>query len=785
MGTIPNDICEVLKQNEQAPALEEIKYWLRCDRTLKGGFQHTYVLLTEKELVLVHDPLTMLTETTFTGYTAVTNKDKWTKRFITRWNKGSKHNTVQKSIYSRDPDWKVECLAAEQIENVFIVNLVAAGLLVVKDLNGEERTLAAFSNSQMKKATRLVSQFEKLKRLEASKEERDEEKGAGTCPTCGMLYPQQERKVCPKCMKKHAIFSRLLGLAGKYRVSIVFIVLFMLLNAGTGLAIPYLQGTVLFDQALGGTGPFAGQIALVIGLIILFRTLSLVFGVLFGMINARLGANVAFDLKSGVFTAMQRLSLSFFQKKQTGQLMTRVNNDATELQFFFVDGISYFIVNAMNIVGIVIILLLMDWKLTLLCFIPMPFVMIIIRQAFPKLWRLSWRRHRRVAVMNAIISDTTRGTRVVKAFGKERQEMDRFQRSNMAFAGAEQNFNKMNSTVFPILTMLTQFGGLIIWAFGGAKVMQGELTFGVLMTFINYIFMLYGPIQFMNNIAGWWSYCMSAAQRIFEIQDAVPDVSEKKDAIRLEAIRGEIEVDDISFGYEPNKMILKRVTMHARPGQMIGVVGHSGAGKSTLVNLISRLYDVNEGEIRIDGHDVRELSFDTLRSHIGIVSQETYVFMGTIAENIAYANPDCTLADIVHAAKIAKAHDFIEKLPDGYDTIVGTGGHSLSGGEKQRLSIARAILHNPSILILDEATASLDTETELQIQEALEMLIQGRTTIAIAHRLSTLRNADYLIVMDKGKVMEAGTHDELMHLEGMYYELVQKHDKALQMRGVG
>ncbi|WP_195573012.1 ABC transporter ATP-binding protein [Paenibacillus sp. 1001270B_150601_E10] len=784
MSTIPNDILTVLKEHRHAP--EGVLHGVCCDRTLQGGFQHTYVLLSEKELILVFDPDTVLKETTFTGYTTTGKRaDKWGDQTFSKWMKRSKDRKVQEQVYSREPEWKVESIPLEKIESVFIVNLVASGLLVLKGQDGEERTLAAFTNSQMKKATRLASLVEKLKKQESLREEREESGTSHACPTCGMLYPQQDRKVCPKCMKKHAIFRRLLGLASHYRLSIVFIVLFMLLNAATGLAIPYLQGTVLFDQALGHTGPFAGQIALVIGLIVLFRTLSLLFGVLYGLINARLGANVAFDLKSGVFTAMQRLSLSFFQKKQTGQLMTRVNNDATELQYFFVDGISYFIVNAMNIVGILVILLMMDWKLTLLCFIPMPFVMIIIRSAFPKLWRLSWRRHRRVAVMNAIISDTTRGTRVVKAFGKERQEMERFQRSNMAFAGAEQQFNKMNSTVFPILSMLTQFGGLIIWAFGGTQVMRGELTFGVLMTFIHYIFMLYGPIQFMNNIAGWWSYCMSAAQRIFEIQDAVPDVNEKKDPIRLPSIQGEIEVNNISFGYEPNKMILKRVTMHARPGQMIGVVGHSGAGKSTLVNLISRLYDVNEGEIRIDGHDVRDLSFDTLREHIGIVSQETYVFMGTIAENIAYANPDCSMADILYAAKIAKAHDFIEKLPDGYDTIVGTGGHSLSGGEKQRLSIARAILHNPSILILDEATASLDTETELQIQEALETLIQGRTTIAIAHRLSTLRNADYLIVMDKGKVMEAGTHDELMETEGMYYELVQKHDKALQMRGVG
>jgi ATP-binding cassette subfamily B protein len=288
----------------------------------------------------------------------------------------------------------------------------------------------------------------------------------------------------------------------------------------------------------------------------------------------------------------------------------------------------------------------------------------------------------------------------------------------------------------------------------------------------------------MNNIVNWWSHCMSAAQRIFEIQDTVPEVAEKADAIELKEMKGDIRVSNVVFGYEPNKAILKNVSMHAKPGQMIGVVGHSGAGKSTLVNLISRLYDVTEGEIRIDGIDVKDITTASLRKHIGIVSQDVYVFSGSIAENIAYADSDCTIDDIVNAAKIANAHDYIEKLPDGYDTIVGTGGHNLSGGEKQRLSIARAILHNPKVLILDEATASLDTETELQIQEALDSLIKGRTTIAIAHRLSTLRNADYLVVMDHGKVVEAGTHEELMSKEGMYHGLVKKHDEALKMKEV-
>jgi ATP-binding cassette subfamily B protein len=310
------------------------------------------------------------------------------------------------------------------------------------------------------------------------------------------------------------------------------------------------------------------------------------------------------------------------------------------------------------------------------------------------------------------------------------------------------------------------------------------MAFGLVLTFVYYMYMLYGPIEFLNNIVGWWSNCMTASQRIFEIQDAVPEVEDKADAIVMETMTGYIELDNVTFGYEPNKPVLKGLHLKVEAGKMLGIVGHSGAGKSTLVNVISRLYEVNEGAVKVDGIDIRELSSASLRSHIGIVSQDIYVFAGSIAENIAYAKPDCGMEELIRAARIAGAHDFIEALPESYDTIVGTGGYNLSGGEKQRISIARAVLHNPQLLILDEATASLDTETELKIQEALETLIRGRTTIAIAHRLSTLRNADYLVVMENGCIVEEGTHEGLMEKAGAYAQLVRKHDEALKRNEV-
>lgn len=764
MKKLPKDLINVLNQNGLLE--KDILYWMNADRGSNGDF-------VEDFLVLSHDALFFMS-----------NEGEPVK--VKRFKGTTPLHKEKKQPTSIDSDkFKITKFDIEKIDSLHVVNLVASGMIVMKA--PKEKVLCSFSNGQMGDAAKLVSIFTKLKNneqvdvQELTASLHNEE---NSCPTCGMIYPEEGRAICPRCMKKNGIFLRLLGFAGNHRMTIFLIILLMFLNSATGLVIPYFQGTVLFDQALGGTGTFAGQIGLVILIIIAFRTLSMVFGILFGALNAKLAANVAFDLKASIFSSMQLLSLSFFQKKQTGHLMTRVNDDANELQYFFVDGIPYFIVNALNIIGITAILLVMDWKLTLICLIPMPFVMLLIQWAFPKLNRMSWRRHRKVSILNSIISDTVKNTRIVKAFGKEKAEIERFQGANVSFSEEEQRLNKMNSTVFPIINLITQIGGILIWAFGGWRVIEGNMTFGEIMSFITYIYMLFGPLQFMNNIASWWSYCMSAAQRIFEIQDAVPDILEKQDAVHLDHLQGDIQVSNVTFSYEPNKPILKNVSLTAKPGQMIGIVGRTGAGKSTLVNLISRLYDVSEGKIEIDGMNVKDLSTDTLRKHIGIVSQEVYVFMGTIAENIAYANPDCTLEELIYASKIAYAHDFIEKLPDGYDTMVGTGGYSLSGGEKQRISIARAVLRNPKILILDEATASLDTETELQIQEAIESLIEGRTTIAIAHRLSTLRNADYLYVVEQGMVKESGTHDELMDIDGLYADMVKKHEEALKMKEV-
>jgi len=382
-----------------------------------------------------------------------------------------------------------------------------------------------------------------------------------------------------------------------------------------------------------------------------------------------------------------------------------------------------------------------------------------------------------------LVNDTLKGVRVVKAFGKESLEVKRFSGRNTDLLRVDIGLGKLQSTMFPFLGYIMTIGSFIVWGFGGWDVASGKIPFGVLITFINYIGLLCGPLESMTRIIDWWSGCMSSAQRIFEVIDAVPDVTDIPNPVRMPNIKGDISFRSVSFSYEPNKPVLHDINIEIEAGKMLGIVGHSGAGKTTIANLINRLYDVDSGEITIDGVNVRNIALKDLRANIGVVSQETYLFMGTIAEDIAYAKPGATMEEIITAAKAAHAHDFIMKLPDGYDTVIGKGGRDLSGGERQRIAIARAILHNPRILILDEATASLDTESEQLIQEALARLVRDRTTFAIAHRLSTLRNANRLMVIDKGKQVEMGTHDELLRKKGIYYNLVMAQRQMFRVRG--
>ena len=691
----------------------------------------------------------------------------------------------------------IDSLALDRIGPVQVESLVSGGLLTVgrNSADGDsadgdsappeasERLLLRFSNSRARQfgafagAVAALQKGDEPPAAEALREQ--------TCPTCGLRYPDQERAVCPRCIDKRGLFVRVLGYLRPYRRLVALIAVTMLASTALKTFTPLLSGRVLFDDVLAPAGRFHGRVLEVVLLIAAVHGAAVGAQMIFQRLNARVSVHMVYDLKSQIFSALQRLSLGFFARKQTGGLMVRVNHDSMNLNMFFIDGLPYFVVNLVQILAMVAVMIALQPGLALLLLLPAPAVVLIVSRLFPKLWRLFGRQYRSLAVLNGIVDDSLTGVRVVKAFGQEQQEIERFTPANDEVRGAELRTQRTLAALFPSVAFLTHVGALLLWAAGGWQVIGGSLTLGVLITLVTYAALLFEPLRFMTMLLEFWSMAMNSAHRIFEVVDAVPEVAERADPVALPHMHGAVELRGVTFAYEPNKPVLHDIDLSVAAGEVLGLVGHTGAGKSTLINLITRLYDTDTGQVLIDGIDVRDLRIADLRRQVGIILQDPYLFDGTVAENLAYGRPDATHAQIVAAAKAAFAHDFITRLPNGYDTRIGTRGHGLSGGERQRLSIARAVLIDPRILILDEATSSVDSETEEMIQLALERLIRDRTTIAIAHRLSTLRMAHRLVVLEKGRLVEQGTHDELEAAGGIYATLVRKQREALQVIGIG
>jgi ATP-binding cassette, subfamily B, bacterial len=501
---------------------------------------------------------------------------------------------------------------------------------------------------------------------------------------------------------------------------------------------------------------------------------------------ALLATRLGHQLRSEVFRCLQGQSLRFFDKHKTGALMTRVGQDTQALETALIDGVPYFISNILTLLAIAGILFWLNWRLTLVLFVPAPLVALLSRWCWGRLMRIMQRYLHVRSRLNSVLNDSLSGVRVIKAFAQEPQEMRRFDRLSGDLGGSLFLVEKMWATYFPIITFLTGIGALVVWYFGGRSVIGGRsMTPGTLLAFVAYLGMFYGPLQFLSRISDWLIRALASAERVFEIIDKEPDVPESTEAVAMPVLRGHVEFRDVSFGYEAQKLVLKRINLDIAPGEMIGLVGKSGAGKTSTINVLCRFYDVQEGAILIDGVDLRRILQQDLRRQIGVVLQDTFLFNDTIHANIRYARPDASPQAVMAAAKAANAHDFIVNRPDGYDTVVGERGTKLSGGERQRIAIARAILHDPRILILDEATSNVDADTEKEIQDALARLIKGRTVIAIAHRLSTLRNAHRLVVLKEGEIVEIGTHDELMAKQGEFYGLVELQKQTSAIRAVG
>jgi ATP-binding cassette subfamily B protein len=655
-----------------------------------------------------------------------------------------------------------------------------AGVASLELRDGEGRLACwRYTLAQDIPAHRLIEQFDRQRHSRVTGVP-VAEPAESVCPQCkAPLDPDQEE--CPICAREiHTPPStwtllRLWRFARPYRGQLLAGFLLTLAATAATLVPPYLTMPMM-DEVLipyqNGTPIDVGLVTLYLGGLLGSALLAWGLGwartYILALVSERIGA----DLRTATYEHLLRLSLEYFGGKRTGDLMARIGSETDRINVFLSLHLLDFATDVLMIAMTAMILFSINHWLALVTLVPLPFIAWMIHVVRDKL-RTGFEKIDRVwSQVTNVLADTIPGIRVVKAFAQESREAERFREANRHNLAVNDRLNRVWSLFSPTVSLLTEVGLLVVWAFGIWQISRDEITVGVLTAFLAYISRFYTRLDSMSRIVSVTQKAAAGAKRIFDILDHVSSVPDPVNPVHLDEVKGRITIRDAGFRYG-NRAIIRGVGLDIEPGEMIGLVGHSGSGKSTLVNLICRFYDISEGSIRIDGVDIRSVPVAEYRSHIGLVLQEPFLFFGTVAENIAYGKPEASRAEIVAAARAAHAHEFILRLPHGYDSLVGERGQGLSGGERQRISIARALLIDPRILILDEATSSVDTETEKEIQKALDNLVRGRTTIAIAHRLSTLRKADRLVVMDRGQIVETGDHDQLMARQGHYYRLYQ------------
>lgn len=637
-----------------------------------------------------------------------------------------------------------------------------------------------FTLSCHPQAVAFMQAFDRLEQQRAHPDQAENLEGleSPSCVICNAVLPADTQE-CPACARTQPaptstwVLLRLWRFARPYRYQLLTGFLLTLASTAATLVPPYLtiplMDEILIPYQTGKPIDF-GLVGLILGGLLLSALvawgLSWARTYILALVSERMGA----DLRTTTYEHLLRLSLDYFGGKRTGDLMARIGSETDRINVFLSLHALDFITDVLMILMTAIILFSINPWLALVTLVPLPFIAWMIHIVRDRL-RTGFEKIDRVwSEVTNVLADTIPGIRVVKAFAQEKREAQRFRDANQHNLEVNDRLNKTWSLFSPTVSLLTEMGLLVVWAFGVWLVSRNQITVGVLTAFIAYIGRFYGRLDSMSRIVSVTQKAAAGAKRIFDILDHVSNVPDPAQPVVLEKVQGAISMRNVGFRYG-SRSVIKGLTLDIQPGEMIGLVGHSGSGKSTLVNLISRFYDVTDGAILVDGIDIRRFAVADYRQHIGLVLQEPFLFFGTIAENIAYGKPDASREEIVAAARAAYAHEFILRLPHGYDSLVGERGQGLSGGERQRISIARALLINPRILILDEATSAVDTETEKEIQKALDNLVLGRTTLAIAHRLSTLRKADRLVVMDRGEVVEVGPHDALMDKKGAYWRL--------------
>lgn len=674
--------------------------------------------------------------------------------------------------------------ALSDCEKVRCENQVGCGIVTVTRKDGEELCVARVSMRQIVRTSYAVRGAQAIiTSLEENGTPDLAEKISSLeyeqyCEKCGRALPGTSK--CPYCEGKLDVFKKFMLLCNGYVGKLLAISLIMLVISALRMYNPVIQQRFIDEALATGNGTWKDFFVFA-GLTFVILMVVIALEVWKNLASVKLGSSLSMSLRNKLYHKLQVLSLSFINKRKPGELMNRISRDTNSIRSFFEEVFGSMFSALLNMITSLTIMFIISWKMTLLSLVFVLVVFVLMKIFFHHIRTIFTRQWFKGDELSNSIQDIISGMRIVKTFGTEEREAERFRNKAMDYARVSSKNEAFWSIFFPILTYLMGGGTYVAVLMGGADVLQGKMSLGVLIQFLSYSGYLFGPLGWMTHLPRAIMQMVTSMNRIYDVLDEEPVIKDHADSREI-SIKGAFKFEKVCFGYNTYEPVLENINFEVEPGEMIGLVGASGTGKSTMINLIMRLYDPDQGHIYVDGVDLKDIKTECLHSQLGVVLQETFLFSGSILDNIRFAKQDATLTEVIQAAKAANAHDFICKTPNGYNTRVGEHGYNLSGGERQRIAIARAILNNPRILILDEATSALDTESEFLIQQALNRLIEGRTTFAIAHRLSTLRDANRLVVIDKHGIAEIGSHNELLEKKGIYYGLVTAQLKMAEGR---